>query len=133
MYLRVQLLTINSIPITRSENGKKKTVRRCISRLDCGTKYCKDSPSIEESVLKSAISEAITKKNREKRRKAIFVKNVRQGIYTPKTNNLKKTVTEHIWSDYLETVEDIRHMPEYKALYERQKETIDRVFANAYS
>ena len=35
---------------------------RCISRLDYGTKYCKDSPSIEESVLHNAISEAITQK-----------------------------------------------------------------------
>ena len=49
------------------------------------------------------------------------------------TENQKneKTVTKHIWSDYLETVEDIRHTPEYKALYERRKETIERVFADA--
>ena len=44
------------------KNGKKKVVWRCISRLDYGTKYCKDSPTIEESVLHNAISEAITKK-----------------------------------------------------------------------
>lgn len=47
---------------TWSKNGKKKIVWRCISRLDYGTKYCKDSPSIEESVLHNAISEAITQK-----------------------------------------------------------------------
>ena len=49
------------------------------------------------------------------------------------TENQKneKTVTKHIWSDYIETVEDIRHTPEYKALYERRKETIERVFADA--
>lgn len=49
------------------------------------------------------------------------------------TENLKneKTVTKHIWSDYLETVEDIRYTPEYKELYERRKETIERVFADA--
>ena len=47
---------------TWSKNGKKKIVWRCISRLDYGTKYCKDSPSIEESVLQNAIAEAITKK-----------------------------------------------------------------------
>ena len=49
------------------------------------------------------------------------------------TENQKfeKTVTKHIWSEYLETVEDIRHTPEYKALYERRKETIERVFADA--
>ena len=49
------------------------------------------------------------------------------------TENSKseKTVTKHIWSDYLETVEDIRHTPEYRELYERRKETIERVFADA--
>lgn len=47
---------------TWSKNGKKKIVWRCISRLDYGTKYCKDSPSIEESLLHNAITEAITKK-----------------------------------------------------------------------
>ena len=49
------------------------------------------------------------------------------------TENAKfeKTVTKHIWSNYLETVEDIRHTPEYKKLYEQRKETIERVFADA--
>lgn len=47
---------------TWSKNGKKKIVWRCISRLDYGKKYCKDSPSIEESVLHNAIAEAITQK-----------------------------------------------------------------------
>lgn len=46
-------------------------------------------------------------------------------------SKFEKTVTKHIWSDYLETVEDIRHTPEYRALYERRKETIERVFADA--
>ena len=47
---------------TWSKNGKKKIVWRCISRLDYGTKYCKESPTIEESMLHNAVSEAITKK-----------------------------------------------------------------------
>ena len=47
---------------TWSKNGRKKIVWRCISRLDYGKKYCKDSPSIEESVLRNAIAEAITEK-----------------------------------------------------------------------
>ena len=49
------------------------------------------------------------------------------------TENQKyeKTVTKHIWSDYLETVEDIRHTPKYKELYGKRKETIERVFADA--
>ena len=43
-----------------SRNGVKKTVWRCISRLEYGTKYCTDSPSIEESVIHQAIIEAIS-------------------------------------------------------------------------
>ncbi len=49
------------------------------------------------------------------------------------TNSSKceKTVTKHIWSDYLDRAEDIRHTPQYKALYSKRKETIERVFADA--
>ncbi len=49
------------------------------------------------------------------------------------TENAKseKTVAKHIWSNYLETVEDIRHTPECQKLYKRRKETIERVFADA--
>lgn len=47
---------------TWAKNGKKKIVWRCISRLDYGTKYCKNSPSIEEGVLQNAIAAAITRK-----------------------------------------------------------------------
>lgn len=39
--------------------GKKKIVWRCVSRLDYGTKYCKESPSMEESALQRAIMEAV--------------------------------------------------------------------------
>ena len=48
--------------VTWTNRGKKKVVWRCISRLDYGTKYCKDSPSIEETALQNAIAEAITNK-----------------------------------------------------------------------
>ena len=47
---------------TWSRNGKKKIVWRCVSRLDYGKKYCKNSPSVEESRLHNAIAAAITKK-----------------------------------------------------------------------
>lgn len=48
--------------VTWTNRGKKKVVWRCISRLDFGTKYCKNSPSLEESALQNAIAEAITRK-----------------------------------------------------------------------
>lgn len=41
------------------KNGTKKIVWRCINRLDYGKKYCHNSPSVEESVLQSAIMNAI--------------------------------------------------------------------------
>ncbi len=49
------------------------------------------------------------------------------------TNNAKfeKTVTKHIWNNYIEKAEEIRHTPEHKALYDKRKETIERVFADA--
>lgn len=46
--------------VTWTIRGKKKIVWRCISRLDYGKKYCKDSPSVEETLLHNAIAEAIT-------------------------------------------------------------------------
>lgn len=40
-------------------NGEKQIVWRCISRLDYGTKYCKDSVTIDENSLHEAIMHAI--------------------------------------------------------------------------
>ncbi len=48
-----------------TRDKKKKVVWRCISRLDYGKKYCKHSPSIEESVLQNAIMDAIMKMAKE--------------------------------------------------------------------
>lgn len=50
---------------TWTARGQKKIVWRCISRLDYGKKYCKHSPSIEESVLQNAIMDAIMKMAKE--------------------------------------------------------------------
>ena len=45
--------------------------------------------------------------------------------------NCVKTVEKHVWTDYLELVEDYRHTPPLRKLYEHRKETIERVFADA--
>lgn len=47
------------------------------------------------------------------------------------SRNCVKTVEKHIWTDYLELVEDYRHTPPLHKLYEHRKETIERVFADA--
>ena len=44
---------------TWARNGKKRIVWRCISRLEFGTKYCHDSPSMDEDGLHHAILEGI--------------------------------------------------------------------------
>lgn len=45
--------------VTWARNEKKKVVWRCINRLEYGTKYCKESPTIEEYRLQDVIMKAI--------------------------------------------------------------------------
>ena len=47
------------------------------------------------------------------------------------SRNHQKTVLKHIWSDYLEQTEDIRHTTGMPELYDMRKETIERCFADA--
>ena len=44
---------------TWKRNGKTKIVWRCVNRLDYGTRYCHDSPSMEEYSLQQAIMKAL--------------------------------------------------------------------------
>lgn len=48
-----------------------------------------------------------------------------------KSRNHQKTVTKHIWEDYIEQAEDFRHSPAGKESYSLRSETIERVFADA--
>lgn len=50
---------------TWARNGKKKIVWRCVNRLDYGTKYCKNSPTVEDGDIKSSIVRAINRFNEE--------------------------------------------------------------------
>lgn len=45
---------------TWSKRGKKKVVWRCVNRLDYGTKYCHQSPTLEEGSLQRTILAAIS-------------------------------------------------------------------------
>ncbi len=40
-------------------------------------------------------------------------------------------MTKHIWHDYIEIAEDIRHSTIGKAIYGLRSQTIERVFADA--
>ena len=64
-------------------------------------------------------------------RNIVLRKSIKKFVNYEENQKYEKTVTKHIWSDYLETVEDIRHTPKYKELYGKRKETIERVFADA--
>jgi transposase len=43
----------------------------------------------------------------------------------------QKVVTRHIWQEYVEEADHLRHTPEVKQIYAKRKETIERVFADA--
>jgi transposase len=43
----------------------------------------------------------------------------------------EKTVLRHVWQDYVEMAEHVRHMAVYRELYRLRKEKIERVFADA--
>lgn len=45
--------------------------------------------------------------------------------------NYVKVVTRHIWEEYLEKCEDYRHTKGSKELYDKRKETIERIFGTA--
>ena len=45
--------------------------------------------------------------------------------------NQTKVVTRHIWEDYIEQCEELRHTEGNKELYGRRKETIERLFGTA--
>ena len=47
------------------------------------------------------------------------------------SKNNQKLVTRHVWEQYLEEAEHLRHDNYVKCVYKRRKETIERVFADA--
>ena len=47
------------------------------------------------------------------------------------SKNHIKVVQRHVWEEYLEEAEDIRHTVGYHDIYDKRKETIERVFADS--
>lgn len=47
------------------------------------------------------------------------------------SKNFQKLVTKHVWAQYLERAEDVRHSPLGKKTYSLRSQTIERVFADA--
>ena len=55
-------------------------------------------------------------------------------MYVKKCTNSKsnqKILTRHIWQDYIEEANHLRYKTEVKKIYQKRKETIERVFADA--
>lgn len=68
---------------------------------------------------------------REFRSKPYFCENCPSLSKCTANSTRTKTVLKHLWADYLELAEDYRHTPGLRKLYDRRKETIERVFADA--
>ena len=66
-----------------SKYGEKKAVWRCENRLRNGTRYCKESPTIEESILHRAVLQAI---NQVLENKGDFVHIFRKNVVTALTH-----------------------------------------------
>ena len=47
------------------------------------------------------------------------------------SKNCVKVVTRHVWEDYMELAEDVRHSPQGREIYALRGQTIERVFADA--
>ena len=69
-----------------SKYGEKKAVWRCENRLRNGARYCKDSPTIEESVLHRAVLHAI---NQVLENKGDFIQAFRKNVVTALTYDIE--------------------------------------------
>ncbi len=47
------------------------------------------------------------------------------------SSNFQKVVTRHVWEEYIERAEDVRHSPIGKEIYSLRSQTIERIFADA--
>ena len=47
------------------------------------------------------------------------------------SKQFQKVVTRHVWAEFIEEADHLRHTPESKGVYKRRKETIERIFADA--
>ena len=47
-----------------------------------------------------------------------------------KSKNMTKVIERHLWEEYREYADEIRHTMEWKEIYPQRKETIERVFAD---
>lgn len=122
----IDMWIIPSMPYTRPMGNKTKGFRKYDYVYD---EYYNCVICPENQVLKYTTT---TRDGyREFRSNPEICKNCPHLKECTKSKNHQKVVTIHIWQDYIEKVEDYRHTPEIKQIYEQRKETIERVFADA--
>ena len=68
---------------------------------------------------------------REYKSKSYICKNCPTRSRCTENAKFEKTVSRHLWQDWVELAEDARHTPKYKDLYKVRQEKIERVFADA--
>lgn len=68
---------------------------------------------------------------REYKSKAYICQSCQTRHKCTNSKTCTKTVTQHVWHDYLERAEDVRLSPHGKATYALRSQTIERVFADA--
>jgi len=54
-----------------------------------------------------------------------------QRLQCTESKNCQKVVTRHVWEEYMELAEDVRHSDKGREVYKLRKETIERIFADA--
>ena len=68
---------------------------------------------------------------REYKSQTYFCKNCPTRAQCTENAKCEKTVLRHVWQDFVEMAEHVRHMTVYRELYRLRKEKIERVFADA--
>jgi transcription elongation factor Elf1 len=68
---------------------------------------------------------------REYKSKAYQCKDCPSRYKCTESKDFVKVVTMHVWDDYMELAEDVRHSPKGKEIYALRSQTIERIFADA--
>ena len=69
--------------------------------------------------------------NREYKSKPYLCEHCQTREQCTKSKTFQKTVTRHVWAEFIDATEEYRYVEKYKKIYERRKETIERCFADA--
>ena len=115
--------------MTRARDGKKRIVWRCVSRLEFGTRYCHNSPTLDESKLHSAIFAAMNESATIRQEACpdvlAMAKEAKQALSQAGTKllELKRHMEAVSWeqSTLLENMDDVELNAQMKALTDEEE------------